>query len=161
MSHHRYVITVSMLGYVPESDLVVCETATSALEYMRNEVDRFADQDAIGEPTDELMAQWDDVLENIDLDLKRADDQPDYVSYWLPGPLIIEAQRFTIGQLIGMGYEPDFHEVNFDAAGLVAPTDAIENYEPPRDSGLVIHQEEASEAITELYYREAYGRDAA
>ena len=160
---HRYVVTVAMAGYMPESDPVICDSAASALDYIRDEVQRFADEDAQSideehELSDSRYGEYIDVLENIDLDRKRADVEPEWFSYSLPSDYVIEATRYTIGDLIGMGYEPDFGDVDFGAAGLVAPSDAIEGYESPRDSDLLITQQEASEAVAALYYREAYGK---
>lgn len=166
----HYVIIHSMPGYLPESDPYVFSTdeelnaVPQILECLREEVERMADSDAMSlEDDDPVMLAWDAVLSEIERDKDNAADFDESgFLYHLPGPLVIEATRYTASELIGLGYSPDFDGVDFGAHGLVEPEDW--QSEPTASDGsdeldFTPYPNEIGSAVRALNFRRAYGRD--
>jgi hypothetical protein len=113
-----YVVTVAMAGYMPNSDPYVFETdpdsrdsaTTQVAMHLRDELDRFADQDAqcSDDATDE---RWTEILALVDATIadERREPKPRTVGviFGLADDISnIEATPYSRAQLIELGYVP-------------------------------------------------------
>lgn len=166
----RYVITLSMAGYMPESDPYVFETdpdmapMPQLLAYMRDEIDRICDSDwCWSDESADAMAErkaWETVLAEIDGDIEHAADLDESGAiYGLPGSsrLNLEATRYSASQLIGIGYSVDTSAIDWDAAGIVPPEDY--RGDDMQDADFTATQAEADAIAVALNFRDAYGLD--
>ena len=113
-----YVVTVAMAGYMPNSDPYVFETdpdsrdsaTTQVAMHLRDELDRFADQDAQCSD-DALDERWTEILALVDSTIadERREPKPRTVGviFGLADDISnIEATPYSRAQLIELGYVP-------------------------------------------------------
>lgn len=159
---NRYVITLSMAGYLPESDpyLLECDADTApmaqVLEHLSSEVERFADQDAMAyEPDDSHMIAWDAVIAEITADKATAGelDQAGLL-YELPGNLVIDSTAYSASALVGLGYAPDIDDAP-DSVVIDREGSSLDFDEPT----FTPTADEWSAVASAINYAAAYGFD--
>lgn len=168
----RYVMTISNPGYLPEPDPIVVECAQGGYNMRRSWVqlldvvtlrldeiadDEFETLDSPGDGTAHPHAlEWNALFDEIATERRVCRKAPirDTGCWYTPNGLVIEVGKYSVSQLIGMGYEPDFGETDVD------PTDTLEGYVSPAEPDFTLGQAETAEALTALAFREAYGLDS-